>query len=141
MTDCFTPLSTVFQSYHSDSSHYSCHSWVSPVLGWGSAVFYPRTLPRNTQRIRCGSNPGPLDYESKTLPLSHAGPLVTKWLSKNLQNFDSNMPVQISPDAIRLHKIFKIFTGSAPSLALPLWHSTNTYSAGFNITDILAMSL
>ena len=25
---CFTPLSTVFQSYHGDSSHYSCLSWV-----------------------------------------------------------------------------------------------------------------
>ena len=31
---CFTPLSTVYQSYHSDSSRYSCLSWVSPVLGW-----------------------------------------------------------------------------------------------------------
>ena len=28
------PLSTVFQIYHSDSSHYSCLSCVSPVLGW-----------------------------------------------------------------------------------------------------------
>ena len=43
---CFTLLSTVFQSYYSDSSNYSCLSWVSPVLGWGSKVFYPRTLPR-----------------------------------------------------------------------------------------------
>ena len=71
---CFTPLLTVFQSYHGDSSHYSCISWVSPVLGWGSEVSCPRTLPRKTQRIQCGSNPGPLDYESNTLPLSHAGP-------------------------------------------------------------------
>ena len=31
---CFMPLSTVFQSYHGDRSHYSCLSWVSPVLGW-----------------------------------------------------------------------------------------------------------
>ena len=28
-----------------------------------------------TQRIQCCSNPGPLDYESNTLPLSHARPL------------------------------------------------------------------
>ena len=42
---CFTPLSTVFQSYHGDSSHYSCLSWVSTVLGWGSEVSCPRTLP------------------------------------------------------------------------------------------------
>ena len=26
------------------------------------------------QKIQCGSNPGPLDYESNTLPRSHAGP-------------------------------------------------------------------
>ena len=72
---CFTPLLTLFQSYHGDSSHYSSLSWVSPVLGWGSEVSCPRTLPRKTQMIRCGSNPGPVDYESNTLPLSHAGPL------------------------------------------------------------------
>ena len=73
---CFTPFSTVFQSYYGDSSHYSCLSWVSPVLGWGSEVSCPpKTLPRKTQRIQCGSNPGPLDYESNTLPPSHAGPL------------------------------------------------------------------
>ena len=52
----FTPLLTVFQSYHGDSSHYSCLSWVSPVLGWGSEVSCPRRLPRKTQRIRCGSS-------------------------------------------------------------------------------------
>ena len=43
---CFTPLSTIFQSHHGDSSHYSCLYWVSPVLGWGSEVSCPRTLPR-----------------------------------------------------------------------------------------------
>ena len=30
---CCMPLLTVFQSHHSDSSPYSCLSWVSPVLG------------------------------------------------------------------------------------------------------------
>ena len=42
---CFTPLSTVFQSYHGDNSHYPCLSWVSPVLGWGSEV----SCPNNSQ--------------------------------------------------------------------------------------------
>ena len=42
---CCTPLSTVFQLYHGDSSHYSYPFWVSPVLGWGSEVSSPRTLP------------------------------------------------------------------------------------------------
>ena len=42
---CFTLLSTVFQSYHGDSSHYSCLSWEKPVLGLGSEVSCPRTLP------------------------------------------------------------------------------------------------
>ena len=75
------PLSTVFQSYHGDSLHHSCVSWVSPVLGWGSEVSCPRTLPRKTQRILCGLNPGTLDYESNTLPLCQVGPpRVTFWL-------------------------------------------------------------
>ena len=39
---CSTPLSTVFQSYQDDSSHYFMSSWVSPVLGWGSEVCYRR---------------------------------------------------------------------------------------------------
>ena len=43
---CFTPLSTVFQSYHGDSSHYSCLSCVSPVLRWLPDMYCPRTLPR-----------------------------------------------------------------------------------------------
>ena len=68
-------------------SHYSCLSWVPPVVGRGSKVSCPRTLPQNThththrdththtQRIQCGSNSGRPDYESNTLPLSQAGPL------------------------------------------------------------------
>ena len=67
--------STVFHSYHGHSSHYSCLSWVSPVLGWGSKVSCPWTFPRKNQRIQCGSNPGTLDYASNTLSESHAGPL------------------------------------------------------------------
>ena len=35
----------------------------------------PKDPPmKKTQRIQCRSNPGPLDNESNTLPLSHAGP-------------------------------------------------------------------
>ena len=41
------PLSSIFQSYDGDSSHCSCLSWVSPVLGWGSYVSCPRTSQRN----------------------------------------------------------------------------------------------
>ena len=47
---CFTPLSTVFQLYHGGSSHNSCLSWVSPVLGWGSEVSCSRTFPRKKPR-------------------------------------------------------------------------------------------
>ena len=48
---CFTSLSTIFQSCHGDSSHYSCLSWISPVLDWGSEVSCPRTLSRKTQDL------------------------------------------------------------------------------------------
>ena len=42
---CLTPLLTVFQSYHGDSSHYSCFpGFTSTRLG--SEVSCPRTLPR-----------------------------------------------------------------------------------------------
>ena len=46
---CFTALSTLFRSYHGDSSNCSYiypgfHG--EPVLGWGSKVPCPRTLPR-----------------------------------------------------------------------------------------------
>ena len=68
---CFTPLSTVFQSYHGDSSQYSCHSWVSPVLGWALKCLAQGHSHEKTQRIQCGSNPGPLDCESNTLQMSH----------------------------------------------------------------------
>ena len=74
---CFTPLLTVFQSYNGDSSHYSCLSWVSPVLGWALKCLAQGHSHEKTQRIQCGSNPGPLDYESNTLPLSHVGPLLS----------------------------------------------------------------
>ena len=52
----FTRLSTVFQSYHGDSSHYSCLSWLSPVLGWGSEVSCPRTFPRKKKKKPRGSS-------------------------------------------------------------------------------------
>ena len=71
---CSTPLSTVFQSYHGESSHYSRLSWVSPVLGRALKCLAQGHSHEKTQRIQCGSNPGPLDYESNTLPLSHVGP-------------------------------------------------------------------
>ena len=50
----FMLLSTVFQSYHSNSSHYSCPSWVSKVLGCGSEVSCPRKL---AQKPRGSSMP------------------------------------------------------------------------------------
>ena len=49
-------------------------SWVSPVLGWVLKCLAQGHSREKTQRIQCGSNPGPLDYESNTFPLSHAGP-------------------------------------------------------------------
>ena len=42
-TRVFTPLSTVFQSYHGDSSHDRVFLGFSPVPGWGSEWSCPRT--------------------------------------------------------------------------------------------------
>ena len=45
-------------------------------------------LPRKNPRIQCSSNPGPLDYESNTLPLSHAGPLFTDiWTNRKAKYY------------------------------------------------------
>ena len=41
---------TVFQSYHSDSSHYQCHPWISPALRLGSELSCLWTLPQKTQK-------------------------------------------------------------------------------------------
>ena len=73
---CLTPLSTVFQSYHGDSSHYSGLSCVSPGLDWALKCLAEGHSHENHQRIKRGSDPGPLDYESNTSLLSHAGPCV-----------------------------------------------------------------
>ena len=68
-------------SQQGDSSHYSCLSRVSPVLGRGSVqVSCPKTLP--PKKLQWGSNPGPLDYESNVLPLSHDGPLTYRSYNK-----------------------------------------------------------
>ena len=48
---CFTPLSTVIQSYHGDSLHYSCLSSVSPVLGCGSEVDTPKKNPEDLVQL------------------------------------------------------------------------------------------
>ena len=84
----------VFQHYfsHITSAVHIIHlSWVSPILGWGSELFCPWTRLRKTQKIQGGSNPGPEDYESNTLPQSHAG-LLTKIRSR--PNQEHLLPMQ-----------------------------------------------
>ena len=77
LTDWLNCVLQCFQQHfsHSNSSHDLCLSWISTILWWDHEVSCPRTLPWKTQRIKCGLNPGSLDYESNTLPLSHAAPL------------------------------------------------------------------
>ena len=59
---CYTPFSTVFQSYHSDISHF-------PVFPWFQQY---ETKAMKTPR-QCGSKLGPQDYDWHTLPMKHAG--------------------------------------------------------------------
>ena len=74
---CFRPLSTVFQPYHCNSSHYSWLSWVFRVLRWGSEVSCPWILPRKSQRIQRDSSQGPRGILVKhfSLPLIYTGRL------------------------------------------------------------------
>ena len=55
-------------------------SWVSPVLGWALKCLAQGQSHEKTQMIQCGSNPGPLHYESNTPPLGHAGPYEGWWI-------------------------------------------------------------
>ena len=59
-------------------------SWVLPVLGWALKCLAQGHSHEKTQGIQCGSNPGPLDYESNTLPLSHATQFLFLRLQKGL---------------------------------------------------------
>ena len=76
-------------------------SWVSPVLGWALKYLaqghsHEKTQRiqclaqghshEKTQRIQCGSNPGPLEYESNTLPLSHVGTFIKTRNNSRFQN-------------------------------------------------------
>ena len=63
-------LLTVFQSYHGDSSHYSCLSWVSPLLGWGSEVSCPRTLPQKKKKKK-PEDPVRLEPKTPSLRVKH----------------------------------------------------------------------
>ena len=91
---------------------YLCLPWVSPVLGWGSEVSCPRILPRKTQIIQCGSNPGPLDYESKTLPQCHAGSLVLRYKKQGITlmvpkiDFARLNPESLTPGNVKTTKRF-----------------------------------
>ena len=72
-----------FRSFRQYFSHSTATVHIIHVFPWFHQ-YYAGALKclaqghshEKTQRIKYGSNPGPLDYESKTLPLSHAGPLV-----------------------------------------------------------------
>ena len=86
-------LSTLFQSYHNDSSYIFMF-----FLGFTSIrLVFLSVLPKDTptKRIQCGLNPRPLNYKSNTLPLSHTRlrmiisqmlySLLNKKLSKHVQ--------------------------------------------------------
>ena len=88
----------------------------------------------------------------RLIPQTHKNQgLFGKGLTKNLQN----LPVQISPDATKSHQIFVGETPLNPLTRLVvgvgrgggggggamLGHSSNAYSTGFNITNILPTPL
>ena len=69
-------------------------SWVSPVLGRALKCLAQGHSHEKTQRIQCGSNPGPLDYESNTLPQSHVGPYLL--LGNGIKQYNvSKLPLSI----------------------------------------------
>ena len=76
-------------------------SWVSPVLDWALKCLAQGHSHEKTQRIQSASNPGPLDYESNTLPLSNAGPTTARKLSF--------LPTELNIFDIRQHYVRILF--------------------------------
>ena len=77
---CFTPLLTIFQSCHGDSSHYSCFPGFYQCktlmcLAQGQS----HQKPEDPVRLE----PRTLDNELNTLPQSHAGPYKTLKIRKH----------------------------------------------------------
>ena len=125
-------------------------SWVSPVLGWALKCLAQAHSPEKTQRIQCGSNPGSLDYESNTLPLSHLGPffieniynryivLLAQWYT-NLLPPDGVHPLissflillflyLIRPDLFVVHYSLFIFSKNSFLSLASLTNATQAYS-------------
>ena len=76
-------LNGVLHRFQQNHSHimatvhnYSCLSWVSPVLGWGSEVYCSRTLPQKNPEDPVWLEPRTPGLRVKHLPLSHAGPRI-----------------------------------------------------------------
>ena len=99
----------------------------------GSEVSCPRTLPRKNQRIQCGSNPGPLDYESNTLPLSHMGPRETV-RKMSVENNWEKRKRKLDPSIIFSQSNFYSPTNSMSSVTLYLLseHAFNSDLTKFN---------
>ena len=82
-TDWLNGVSCCFQQYFSHTMVTVLIIYVFNLIRLGLWSVLPMDSPtKTTQRIQWGSNPGPLVYESNSLPLSHAGAL---WTSKTLQ--------------------------------------------------------
>ena len=92
-------------------------SWVSPVLGRALKCLVLGHSHEKTQRIQCGSNPGPLDYESNTLPLGHAGP----WLLCKCSNCPRLLGICTLPE-IRMKFIIHV----NPSPNMPILGSSSS---------------
>ena len=107
------------------------HSWVSPVPGWALKCLAQGHSYEKTQRIQCGSNPGPLDYESKnTLPPSHAGRFLHDkgWLVNWLNSIYTalNTVSVILLWQLTLFMSLLSFTSSKPGLSIVLPKDTPT---------------
>ena len=96
---CFTPLSTVFQLYHGDSSHYSCLSWVSPVLGWAL-----KCLAQGYSHEKNPEDPVRREPRTPGLRVKHFTTEPRGTLNKSLENTAGKGEIAISP----FPKVFSI---------------------------------
>ena len=93
-------------------------SWVSPVLGWALKCLAQGHSHKKTKPIQWGSNPGPLDYKSNTLPLSHVGPFPKQALASTCLQYMS-FENTVGKGEIAHNKQFLLF----PQCFLPNWRT------------------
>ena len=126
--------STVFQSYRCDSSHYSCISWVSPVLPWGSEVGGTRTFLRQNPKDHVWlepKTPGVKHFTTETRgtppnssivnPFPHKPLCLCAWSIRLLKTLWEKEKLLIKSNFSFSHSVFYLVSSMVQWIRLPFF--------------------